>query len=200
MFVVMNAKKLAQFVASVRAIPVVASYRLACRLIGTDRAFSSLSEKLSNQKGMMGIYLRQACYRRVLHHVGEDVYLGYMTQFSKLKAQIHDRVYIGRFCTIGAVIIEEDVMLADNVQLLSGRHQHGNTESIGILRDNEQIFQTITIHKGAWIGAGAIVMADVGEGAIVGAGAVVTKPVKSGDRVGGIPAKSIIKPQLAKAG
>ncbi len=91
-------------------------------------------------------------------------------------------------------------MLADHVQLLSGRHQHGSNESTSILRDNEQIFQTITIGKGAWIGAGAIVMANVGEGAIVGAGAVVTKPVNAGDRVGGIPAKSIIKPQLAKAG
>jgi acetyltransferase-like isoleucine patch superfamily enzyme len=190
----MNAKQLAQSFASLRAIPIRMGYRIACRIMGKDRAFSALSEKLSSHQGMMGLYLRQACYRQILEHVGKDVYLGYMTQFSKTTAWIGDRVYLGRFCTVGAVCIEDDVMCADNVQLLSGAHQHGDIASDGILRENEHLYQTITIGRGAWIGAGAIVMADIGEGAIVGAGAVVTKPVAAGDRVAGVPARSIIKP------
>lgn len=196
----MIAKKLAQFISALDASPMLIEYRIACKLIGQDRALAALSEKLSLRTGMSGLYLRAACYRRVLEHVGEDVYIGFMSQFSKTSAVISDRVYIGRFCTIGSVVIEDDVMLADHVQLLSGRHQHGDRDSSGILRENQHIYQTITIGQGAWIGAGAVVMADVGAGAIVGAGAVVTRPVAAGDRVAGVPARSIIKPTLAKAG
>lgn len=199
MILVMNAKKLAQFVAQLRAIPMVACYRLSCKIMGKNRAFSALSEKLSSRQGLMGLYLRQACYRQIFDHVGSDVYIGYMSQFSKTTATIADRVYIGRFCTIGSVHLEKSVMVADYVQLLSGRHQHGSTESMGSLQDNELSYQTITIGKGAWIGAGAIVMADVGAGAIVGAGAVVIRPVAAGDRVAGVPARSIVTSVVAKA-
>lgn len=197
MIVVMNAKKMAQMLAALRAVPIVVGYRIASAVMGRDRAFASLSETMSVQRGFMGLYLRQAVYRRVLSHVGNDVYLGYMTQLSKTDARIGDHVYIGRFCTIGSVEVQDDVMCADHVQLLSGRHQHGSTASDGSLRDKEPVYQTITIGKGAWIGAGAVVMADVGEGAIVGAGAVVTKSVAAGDRVAGVPARSIIKPTLS---
>jgi acetyltransferase-like isoleucine patch superfamily enzyme len=130
-------------------------------------------------------------------------------------------------CTIGLATIGDDVMLADGVQVLSGRHQHGSGTGEGdalgatalgatgglsagavdacngtggqaasgtraaTLRDNEQQFSRVTIGKGAWLGAGAIVMADVGEGAIVAAGAVVVKPVEAGTRVGGVPARPL---------
>jgi acetyltransferase-like isoleucine patch superfamily enzyme len=59
------------------------------------------------------------------------------------------------------------------------------------MRDNAQTFKQVTIGRGAWIGAGAVVMADVGEGALVAAGAVVVKPVPAYARVGGVPAKAL---------
>ena len=45
------------------------------------------------------------------------------------------------------------------------------------------------VNVGAWIGAGAIIMADVGDHAIVGAGAVVNRPIPSGVVAAGVPAK-----------
>ncbi len=195
----MNAKKLAQSVAALRAIPMLMRYRFACRIMGQQRALMQLSESLSAKTGMMGLYLRHAVYRQILDHVGNDVYIGFMSQFSKTHAQLGDRVYIGRFCSIGSVVMGDDVMLADHVQLLSGRHQHGDSSSSGSLHKNSHVYQTITIGKGAWIGAGAVVMADVGEGAIVGAGAVVTKPVAAGDRVGGVPARSLVNQTTKQA-
>ncbi len=53
----------------------------------------------------------------------------------------------------------------------------------------------IRIEKGAWIGAGAIILPGVtiGEGAVVGAGSVVTTDVPPRSLVGGVPAKVIKK-------
>src|SRR5205085_10328307 len=107
-------------------------------------------------------------------------------------ATLGNHVYIGRFCSIGWAEIGDDAMLGDGVQVLSGRHQHGRAaDAGGVLRDNPQEFSRVTIGAGAWIGAGAIVMADVGARAVVGAGAVVVKPVGVGERVGGVPAKPL---------
>jgi acetyltransferase-like isoleucine patch superfamily enzyme len=47
----------------------------------------------------------------------------------------------------------------------------------------------ITIGAGAWIGTGAIILADVGTGTVVAAGSVVTKPLPDGVIAAGVPAR-----------
>jgi acetyltransferase-like isoleucine patch superfamily enzyme len=186
------AKSIAKLVGTVRGLPHVVCHLFWKAAIGPDRAFTGASESIARVPGVIGVYARQFFYKGTLAKVGVDVHFGFMSLFSKRAATIGDRVYIGRFCTIGWAEIGDDVMLADGVQVLSGRHQHGREAASGeALRDNEQVFTKVTIGKGAWLGAGAIVMADVGEGAIVGAGAVVVKPVPAGAKVGGVPAKQL---------
>jgi len=186
------AKTLGQFLGTLRAIPHLICHALSWALMGEAKAFSAASECIARIPGFIGIYTRQAFYRRTLARVGVDVHFGFMSLFSKSQATLGNRVYIGRFCTIGWADIGDEVMLADGVQVLSGGRQHGSTPmGDATLRDNAQEFIKVTIGRGAWIGAGAIVMADVGEGAIVGAGAVVTRPVPAGAKVGGVPAKPL---------
>jgi acetyltransferase-like isoleucine patch superfamily enzyme len=110
---------------------------------------------------------------------------------SKPDATIGDRVYIGRQCVLGLVALGDDVMLADAVQVLSGRHQHGRDGAGGALRNNEQTYTKVSIGSGAWLGAGSVVMADVGSNTVVGAGAVVIQPVPTATKVGGVPAKPL---------
>jgi acetyltransferase-like isoleucine patch superfamily enzyme len=185
-------KQIAGLIGLLRALPQVWRYRAARRVMGETRAFPAASERVAAIPGYVGLYTRRAFYRHVLEHVGQDTYLGFMTVFSKPQARIGDRAYIGRFCSIGWADIGEDVLLADGVQLLSGGRQHGSAAAVGaVLRDNEQQFSKVTIGRGAWLGAGAIVMADVGAGAVVAAGAVVVKPVGPGERVGGVPARAL---------
>jgi len=192
-------KRLARIIGTAASLPHEVRYRVGRMIAGERRAFTAASERIALVPGLLGVYTRQAFYRRRLASVGADVHFGFMSVFSKMQASLGDRVYIGRFCTVGLVDIEDDVMLADGVQVLSGGHQHGSPSSLA-LRDNPQQFSRVRIGRGAWIGAGAIVMADVGEGAIVAAGAVVTRPVAAGDKVAGVPAKPMARPALAKAG
>ncbi|MBR3214827.1 MAG: acyltransferase [Methanosphaera sp.] len=85
----------------------------------------------------------------------------------------------------GGITIEDDAMLAANVQLLSNNHDEYDRQ---VLLCNE-----ITIKKGVWIGAGATILpgVTVGEYAIVGAGAIVTKDVPDYAVVVGSPARVV---------
>jgi acetyltransferase-like isoleucine patch superfamily enzyme len=83
-------------------------------------------------------------------------------------------------------------MLADGVQILSGGREHAVSPGAkGPMRDQPQCYQRVHIGRGAWIGAGAIVMADVGCDAVVGAGAVVTRSIPAGCVAVGVPARPI---------
>lgn len=102
--------------------------------------------------------------------------------------KIGNNVYINSNCLMmarGGITIEDDVMLAANVQLLSNNHDEYDRQVL--------ICDEITIKKGAWIGAGVSILPGVtiGKYAIVGAGAIVTKDVPDYAVVVGIPAKVI---------
>lgn len=182
-------KSIGYFVGAARAVPLRLRYALLRKVLDADRALSLTSEEAARIPGLLGLYARQAFYRRALDNCGSDIHFGFQSLLSKRDACLGDRVYVGRFCTIGRATIGSDTRIADGVQILSGRHHHGTSE-YGV-----QSFTTeharIHIGAGAWIGANAVVMADVGDGAIVGAGAVVTQPVASGQTVVGVPAKAI---------
>lgn len=85
----------------------------------------------------------------------------------------------------GGITIEDDVMLAANVQLLSNNHDEYDRQVL--------LCKPIHIKKGAWIGAGASILPGVtiGKHAIVGAGAIVTKDVSDYEVAVGIPAKIV---------
>ena len=105
-----------------------------------------------------------------------------------------NRVKIGRnvvvmnnslFMAAGGITIEDDVMVAANVQLISNNHD---------LYDHQILTcKPVRLKRNCWIGAGATILPGitVGENAVVAAGAVVTKDVEDNTVVGGNPAKII---------
>lgn len=103
---------------------------------------------------------------------------------------IGNNVFINFNCTIldlGGVTIEDNVMIAPNVSLLSEGHPISPKE--------RQVLTTGKIHikKNVWIGANATILQGVtiGENSVVASGAVVSKDVPDNVVVGGIPAKII---------
>lgn len=107
---------------------------------------------------------------------------------------------IGRNCRINENVfiqqatIEDEVLIAPNVAILSTSHKHERLD-ISIVNQGDTTVNPPIIKRGAWLGRNVIIMPGVtiGEGAIVGAGAVVTKDVGSYHVVGGVPAKIIKK-------
>lgn len=172
------------------ALPRLLAFRLARVVLGRA-ALTSAAESIAKVPGIRGVYLRQAFYRQVLSECGRDVYLGWNSVFSMTEARVGERAYIGRYCSIGFADIGEEVMLADGVQVLSGGREHDRKMAEKSVHEQDQTYYRVRIGKGAWIGAGAIVMADVGEHAIVGAGAVVNRPIPNGAIAAGVPAKVV---------
>ena len=91
------------------------------------------------------------------------------------------------FLDLGGITIEDNVLIAPKVSLLSEGHPVNPNERQSLVPG------PIHIKKNAWIGAGATILPGVtiGENAVVAAGAVVSKDVAANTIVGGIPAKII---------
>lgn len=118
------------------------------------------------------------------------------TVFTPLNINYGQHITIGKnvfinfdcvFLDLGGITIEDNVLIAPKVSLLSEGHPVTPGARATLTTGH------IHIKKNAWIGAGATIMQGVtiGENAIVAAGAVFSKDVPDNTIVGGIPAKII---------
>ena len=91
------------------------------------------------------------------------------------------------FLDLGGITIEDNVLIAPKVSLLTESHPIDPKERQSLIP------KPIHIKKNAWIGANATILQGVtiGENAIVAAGSIVSKDVPDNTIVGGIPAKFI---------
>ena len=93
------------------------------------------------------------------------------------------------FLDLGGITIEDGVLIAPKVSLLTEGHSISPSERHGLVP------RSIHIKKNAWIGANATILQGVtiGENSVVAAGSVVSKDVPDNVVVGGTPAKIIKK-------
>jgi acetyltransferase-like isoleucine patch superfamily enzyme len=91
------------------------------------------------------------------------------------------------FLDLGGITIEDNVLIAPKVSLLSEGHPIEPENRHALLP------KAIHIKRNAWIGAGATILQGVtiGENSVVAAGSVVSKDVPDNVIVGGAPAKII---------
>ena len=91
------------------------------------------------------------------------------------------------FLDLGGITIEDNVLIAPKVSLLTEGHPLNPTERQSL------ITKPIHIKKNAWIGANATILQGVtiGENSVIAAGSVVSKDVPDNVVVGGTPAKII---------
>jgi len=102
--------------------------------------------------------------------------------------QIGKNVFINFDCVfldLGGITIEDGVLIAPKVSLLSEGHP------ISPEQRHSLVPKHIHIKKNAWIGTNATILhgVTIGQNAVIAAGSVVTKDVPDNVVVGGIPAQ-----------
>jgi virginiamycin A acetyltransferase len=141
--------------------------------------------------GIVGDYLRIAFYRLTLEACPLSSRISFGSFFAHPEARIGSSVYIGSFCILGKTAIGDRTQIASGVQILSGKHQHARGADGRISGANAADFIPVIIGADCWIGAAAIVMADVGGGSTIGAGSVVSRAIPPRSVAVGSPARVI---------
>jgi acetyltransferase-like isoleucine patch superfamily enzyme len=184
-------KMIVRGLALLLVLPCVMVFRLGVLVLGPEKAFPGWSQAFSLAPGLAGVYLRAAFYRLVLRRCAADAWLGFGTVFSHAGADVGRKVYVGVYCCLGDITLEDDVLIGSHVSVANGGAQHG-IERIDIpIREQPGTWPRVTIGRGSWIGDRAVVLADVGQGCVVGAGSVVTRPLPDYAVAVGVPAKVI---------
>ena len=153
--------------------------------------YGTFAQMYALMPGLPGDYLRIAFYRLTLQRCSLSSRISFGSFFAHPEACLEQGVYIGSYCVLGRVAIGARTQIASGVQILSGKNQHARDAGGRITGSDQGVFMTVTIGPDCWIGAAAIVMADVGAGTTVGAGAVVTKPLPANVTAVGNPARVI---------
>jgi len=123
--------------------------------------------------------------------VGDDTKIGAFVEIQK-------NATVGKNCKISShsficegVSIEDGVFIGHSVTFINDSYPRATTEGGQLQNESDWKVERTVIKKGASVGSGSTILANVtvGENAIVGAGSVVTKNVPANAIVAGNPAK-----------
>jgi len=172
--------------------PLIAAYRIERALwpaARRDQLFQAYSQALSALPGLSGQFVRRAFYGAVLAECHPDSCIQWGTVFSSEEARVNRGVYVGARCMLGRVVLEEHVTLGSNIDIPSGRNQHGFDDPDVPVQEQPGRYETVRIGRNTWVGNSAVILADVGARSVVAAGSVVTAPLPDDVIAGGNPAR-----------
>jgi acetyltransferase-like isoleucine patch superfamily enzyme len=123
--------------------------------------------------------------------IGDETKIGAFVEIQK-------NATIGKRCKISShtficegVTVEDNVFIGHGVVFINDSYPRATAPGGGLQTEADWKVEKTIIKKGASIGSGATILANlcIGENAIVGAGAVVTKDVPANAIVAGNPSK-----------
>ncbi|MDH4187089.1 MAG: N-acetyltransferase [Nitrospira sp.] len=125
--------------------------------------------------------------------IGDETKIGAFVEIQK-NAKVGKRCKISSHTFIcEGVTIEDNVFVGHNVTFVNDTFPRATTANGGLQTEKDWKVERTLVKKGASIGSGVTILANVviGEGALVGAGSVVTKDVPPYGVVVGNPARLV---------
>ena len=177
---------LAEAVALLLLLPLLLWSRLP---LSPFSGFTAPSQLLSLVPGRIGVLLRRVWYRRTLKSCGRNLTVDWLAVIRVPDTSVGNHCTFGVANWIGLATIGDDVITGSHVVILSGRAQHGFADLDRPMRLQHGEKQRLTLASNVWIGAQAVIMADVSEGTVIGAGSIVTKTFPPRAIVAGNPAR-----------
>ena len=162
-----------------------------------ETVYALFAQAVALAPGILGDYLRIAYYRLTLRECALNSRIQFGSFFAHPQAKVGHGVYVGSYCVLGKTEIGDRTQISSGVHILSGRRQHARSSDGQILGSASGEFTSVSIGADCWIGAAAIVMADVGAGSTIGAGSVVVKPIPESSVAVGSPAR-VVKAAVAE--
>lgn len=178
--------RLAESIAFVLLTPLLLWSRLP---LAPFSGFTAPSQLLSLIPGLTGVLLRRVWYRWTLKSCGRNLTVDWLAVIRTPETTVGNQCTFGVANWIGHASIGDDVMTGSHVVILSGRAQHGFADLDRPMRLQHGERQRLTLASNVWIGAQAVIMADVSEGTVIGAGSIVTKTFPPRAIVAGNPAR-----------
>jgi acetyltransferase-like isoleucine patch superfamily enzyme len=164
---------------------------ILCGFGKLEPLFTFFAQGFALLPGFIGSFARAAFYRLTLEDCSIDVVIGLGSYFSRASAIVGANVSIGSYCIIGRAQIGARTQISSHVEIPGGRAQH-TRDGNGRLSDTvEETGSLLAIGEDCWIGAGAVVMANVGSQSTIGAGSVVVRDIPAGVVAVGAPAKPL---------
>jgi virginiamycin A acetyltransferase len=154
--------------------------------------FEFFAQALALVPGVVGDYLRVAYYKLTLTACSLDSRIQFGSFFAHPQVTVGQHVYIGSYCVLGLVDIGDRTHIATAVQVLSGSRQHAR-DSTGMIDLEHGTLSRVTIGADCWLGAGAVVMASIGDRSTIGAGSVVARAIPAGSLAVGAPARVVAR-------
>lgn len=183
-----------KFLSRMTAIVLVSPLILLTKLglaFRSEMLFVTSTHLLSLVPDYIGSYLRVAFYTYTLPECSFTGHIRFGTFFSRAQARIGENFYVGAYNIIGLAHIGKNVVIANNINIMSGRRQHNFDDPEQNIMEVQDNFRPVKVGDNVFVGDRAIIMADVGEYSIIGAGSVVVKPIPPYSVAVGNPARVV---------
>lgn len=186
----MSSRQLAKRSVQAVCLALVSPAALLCGFGRIRILFDCFAHSMAILPGVPGNFLRAAFYKLTLSDCSIDVDIWFGTFFSRRQVILAPHVTIGSYCVIADVEIGPRTQIASHVEI-PGRHQHRRDARGRLSHSEDGPGPAVRIGADCWVGASAVIMANIGDQCTIGAGSVVVKEIPPGVVAVGAPARPI---------